>query len=161
MPEASIQERVTECAPGDRFDGGDQLHDPFDETVVEPVISVSECTMIVTFSPTGPSPKNWGLSLVTVSPSVMLSRVIFDAGAVFPTSTLNLDSEVEFSGRFRSAFGFNPSMEGCRFLKSWSWPTTRAGTGLADCGNIFAVAVSPVGVTAAISKRVLAGSICA
>ena len=96
---------------------------------------------------------------MTVSPSFILSKVTVFWESILSLETSNLDSAVAASGRFKSAFGFWPAPVGCKLLKSWSCPTIKVGIGLADWGNIFAVAVSPFSVVTEISRSVLAGSV--
>lgn len=118
IPDVSIQDKVIVWAPGSRFDGGLQLHEPFEPTVALPDKTVSEWMEIVTSVPFGPSPKNSGFSLVIISPSVILSSVIsFEVGTGVPV-ILNLDSWVAFSGKVKSAFGFWLVVFGGKLLKS-------------------------------------------
>jgi len=61
---------------------------------------------MVTVSPGGPFPKNSGWLLVTVSPSVRLSKTtLFGAEDGAGDPTLILDSRLAVEGRLRLAFG--------------------------------------------------------
>lgn len=70
--------------------------------------------------PGGPLPKKSGWVLVTVSPSVRLSRITLFVGIpdVVAPDVLNFDSGVALDGRFRFALGSWLFDEGCKFLKS-------------------------------------------
>lgn len=135
IPATSLHEIVILCSPGARPVGGVHFQSPLEGTFTLAVIG-SDSTVIEMVVPTGPSPKNSGLAVVTVSPSLMLSRVtVLGASApVRGSSTLKPDDGVASLGRSSDALGISLSLLGGELLKSCVFPKEIGGTGLADWG---------------------------
>ncbi len=134
IPPASFHVIVIVCMPGSRLVGGLKFQSPFEGTLTEVVIG-SDSTVIVRVTPGGPSPKNAGFVVVTISPSSKLSKVTVEAeGVAVFSGTVKPDDGVEISGSPIEALGISLEEEGGRLLKSWTCPKIIEGTGLADWG---------------------------
>ena len=104
--------------PSESPSGGFQLQLPEEPTVVSSVIG-SDSIVIVKVVPGGPSPKNSGSVLVTISPSSKLSSVtVSDEGVAISPETSKPEEGVVPSGSSIIALGMPPSSLGVRFLKS-------------------------------------------
>lgn len=107
IPAVSIHEMVTLWGPGARSVGGLHVQVPSPPIVTSSVTGFSDSTIIVMDSPLGPLPKKAGCVLVTVSPSLKLSRItLLGAGEPPVSVTSNLDSLSASAGSFMSADGF-------------------------------------------------------
>lgn len=100
------------------------------------VISSGDSIRMVRVVPGGPSPKNSGLVVLTISPSSTLSRTTVSAEevAISPSGTVNLDEGVLSSGSPILASGRPEAPLPVSCLKSWVCPRIMGGVALAAIG---------------------------
>ena len=109
--------------------------------VISSLIS-SDSTVMVKIVAGGAFPKSSGWVVLTVSPSLMLSKVtIWEEGLAVPAGISKPETDDVSSGAVICASGFTDSWPEGRFLKSYVCPKTMVGIGLALAGKTWAEAI--------------------